>query len=71
MASPGVRESLAALSARDYWMEPDIWEDKIEPNRDRVLDYLDEAGRLRTEPRAVDDSDVPQLGLFEGESDDA
>jgi len=45
-ASPGVRESLAALSARDYWMEPDVWEDKIKSNRDRVLDYLD--GRIRT-----------------------
>jgi hypothetical protein len=39
--SPDVRTALAALSAADYWMEEDIWEEFIEPRRNRVVDYLD------------------------------
>ena len=39
--APTVRGPLAALSAADYWMEEDIWEEHIRPRRDRVLSYLD------------------------------
>jgi hypothetical protein len=41
--SPGVRASLAALSAKDYWMEPDVWEYDIEPNRDGCRPETDAA----------------------------
>lgn len=42
---PWIDVVLAGLSAADYWMEEDIWEEHIEARRDRVLEYLD--GRIR------------------------
>ena len=43
---PEVRASLADLDGSDYWKVPDIWEDQLEPRRDRVLAFLD--GKIRT-----------------------
>lgn len=41
---PEVRPQLAAFTEQDFWTAPDIWEERIEPKRDHVLDYLD--GRI-------------------------
>ncbi len=38
---PAVRDGLAGLGSEDDWMEEDIWEESIQPRRDRVLAYLD------------------------------
>lgn len=35
-----------------------------------AADYLDDAGNLRVQPRHPGDAVAPQLGLFEGDSDD-
>ncbi len=38
---PAARGFLAALGPADYWYAEDIWEERIEPRRDRVLDWVD------------------------------
>ncbi len=44
---PEVEHPLAALSERDFWQAPDVWERRIEPHRDRVLAWLrGESGEL-------------------------
>lgn len=37
---PELAEPLAAFTVEDFWSAPDIWEERIAPNRDRVLRWL-------------------------------
>jgi len=36
-----IREPLADLCVDDFWTAPDVWEERIRPHRDLVLEYLD------------------------------
>lgn len=44
--------------------------DRLAYNR-LAVNYLDENGQLRTDPRPAGEGEIPQLGLFEQDPDDA
>jgi transcriptional repressor NrdR len=44
--------------------------DRLAYNR-LAVNYLDEGGQLRTDPRPAGDGEIPQLGLFEAPDDPA
>jgi Nucleotidyltransferase of unknown function (DUF6036) len=38
---PELRDPLAEFGDTDFWTARDVWEDRIEPHRDLVLEYFD------------------------------